>query len=83
MSRELLIQGGYVVTVDPALGDLPAGDVLVTDDGINKVGTGLRTTAPDAEVIDARGRRKSLVVCPPCHDQIHAERLPAAIPATA
>jgi group II intron reverse transcriptase/maturase len=31
----------------------------------------------------AKRRRKSLVVCPPCHDQIHAERPPAAIPATA
>jgi hypothetical protein len=26
----------------------------------------------------AAKRRKSLVVCPPCHDQIHAERPPAA-----
>jgi group II intron reverse transcriptase/maturase len=31
----------------------------------------------------AAKRRKSLVVCPPCHDQIHAERPPAAISATA
>ena len=31
----------------------------------------------------AAKRRKSLVVCPPCHDQIHAERPPAAVPATA
>jgi hypothetical protein len=31
----------------------------------------------------AAKRRKTLVVCPPCHDQIHAERPPAAIPATA
>jgi hypothetical protein len=31
----------------------------------------------------AAKRRKSLVVCPPCHDQIHAERPPAAMPATA
>jgi len=31
----------------------------------------------------AAKRRKSLVICPPCHDQIHAERPPAAIPATA
>jgi hypothetical protein len=31
----------------------------------------------------AAKRRKSLMVCPPCHDQIHAERPPAAIPATA
>ena len=28
MSKELLIKGGHVVTVDPDLGDLPAGDVL-------------------------------------------------------
>jgi cytosine/adenosine deaminase-related metal-dependent hydrolase len=56
MSRELLIRGGTVVTVDPALGDLPEGDVLVTDDVITAVGTGLQTAAPDAEAIDARGR---------------------------
>jgi hypothetical protein len=31
----------------------------------------------------AAKRRKSLVVCPPCHDQIHAERPPAANTATA
>jgi group II intron reverse transcriptase/maturase len=31
----------------------------------------------------AKRRRKSLVVCPPCHDQIHAERPPAASTATA
>jgi hypothetical protein len=30
MSKELLIKGGHVVTVDPHLGDLPASDVLVT-----------------------------------------------------
>jgi group II intron reverse transcriptase/maturase len=31
----------------------------------------------------ANKRRKTLVVCTPCHDHIHAERPPAAIPATA
>jgi group II intron reverse transcriptase/maturase len=31
----------------------------------------------------AAKRRKSLMVCPPCHDQIHAERPPAASTATA
>jgi hypothetical protein len=31
----------------------------------------------------AAKRRKSLVVCPPCHDQIHAARPPAASTATA
>ena len=53
MSRELLIQGGYVVTVDPELGDLPEGDVLVTDDVMTAVGTGLQTATPNVEVIDA------------------------------
>jgi DNA-binding transcriptional LysR family regulator len=56
MPRELLIQGGYVVTVDPELGDLPEGDVLVTDDVITAVSTGLQTATPDVEVIDARRR---------------------------
>ncbi|MGH3191142.1 MAG: hypothetical protein ACRDOL_28635 [Streptosporangiaceae bacterium] len=31
----------------------------------------------------AKRRRKSFVVCPPCHDQIHAGRPPAATTATA
>src|SRR6202034_971383 len=38
MPKELLIKGGHVVTVDPDLGDLPAGDVLVTDGLITAVG---------------------------------------------
>jgi cytosine/adenosine deaminase-related metal-dependent hydrolase len=41
MSKELLIKGGHVVTVDPDLGDLPAGDVLVTDGVITAVGQDL------------------------------------------
>src|ERR1700722_10327117 len=56
MSKELLITGGHVVTVDPELGDLPAGDVLATDGVITAVGTDLRPATADAEVIDAAGR---------------------------
>jgi cytosine/adenosine deaminase-related metal-dependent hydrolase len=56
MPRELLIKGGYVVTVDPELGDVPAGDVLVSDGVITAVGTGLEPATADAEVIDAAGR---------------------------
>ena len=41
MSKELLIKGGYVVTVDPDLGDLPGGDVLVADGLIAAVGRDL------------------------------------------
>lgn len=56
MTRELLIKGGYVVTVAPELGDLPDGDVLVRDDIIAAVGPALTASSPGTEVIDARGR---------------------------
>jgi 5-methylthioadenosine/S-adenosylhomocysteine deaminase len=56
MAKELLIKGGHVVTVDPALGDLPDSDVLVRDGVIVAVGANLATSEADAEVIDAEGR---------------------------
>jgi 5-methylthioadenosine/S-adenosylhomocysteine deaminase len=64
MSKEILISGGHVVTLDDALGDVPGGDVLgdvpggdvrVQDGVITEIGVGLRP-GPDAEVVDARGR---------------------------
>jgi 5-methylthioadenosine/S-adenosylhomocysteine deaminase len=42
--------------VDPGLGDLPGGDVLVTDGVITAVGNELKQTSAEAEVIDAAGR---------------------------
>jgi 5-methylthioadenosine/S-adenosylhomocysteine deaminase len=56
MPKELLIKSGHVVTVDPDLGDLPAGDVLVTDGVITAVGTDLTPATAGADVIDAAGR---------------------------
>jgi 5-methylthioadenosine/S-adenosylhomocysteine deaminase len=56
MPSELLIRGGYVVTMDPALGDQPDSDVLVRDGAIVEIRPGLETSAPDVEVIEARGR---------------------------
>jgi 5-methylthioadenosine/S-adenosylhomocysteine deaminase len=56
MPNELLIKGGHVVTMDPALGDQPDSDVLVRDGVIVEVRPGLETSAPDAEVIEAKGR---------------------------
>ena len=56
MSKELLIKGGHVVTVDPRLGDLAAGDVLVTDGAITAVGKDLKPATAEAEVIDTAGR---------------------------
>jgi 5-methylthioadenosine/S-adenosylhomocysteine deaminase len=54
--NELLIKDGYVVTMDPALGDQPDTDVLVREGVIVEVGPGLETFAPAAEVIEAKGR---------------------------
>jgi cytosine/adenosine deaminase-related metal-dependent hydrolase len=48
-----LIRGGHVLTMDPTLGDLPTGDVLVEDGVIAAVAPSLEVS--DAEVIDAAG----------------------------
>jgi 5-methylthioadenosine/S-adenosylhomocysteine deaminase len=56
MSQEILIKGGYVVSVDDSIGDLPEGDVLIKDDQIAAVGKDLSPESSDAIVIDAAGR---------------------------
>ena len=56
MSKELLIKGGHIVTMDPDLGDLAPGDVLAADGVITAVGKDLRPATAEAEVIDAAGR---------------------------
>jgi cytosine/adenosine deaminase-related metal-dependent hydrolase/ribose/xylose/arabinose/galactoside ABC-type transport system permease subunit len=48
-----LIKGGIVLSLDPDVGDLTSGDVLIDGDRIAAVGQGL--AADDAEVIDASG----------------------------
>jgi len=50
--NEFLVHGGYVLTMDPALGDLAVGDVHVRDGEIVAVGPGLD---PDCPSIDATG----------------------------
>jgi 5-methylthioadenosine/S-adenosylhomocysteine deaminase len=52
MADRILLKGGHVITVDPQIGDLAGGDVLIEGDTIAQVGTGL---SADAEVIDATG----------------------------
>jgi 5-methylthioadenosine/S-adenosylhomocysteine deaminase len=49
-----LISGGAVVSLDPAVGDLDRGDVLIDDGVIVEVAE--RIDAPEAEVIDATDR---------------------------
>jgi 5-methylthioadenosine/S-adenosylhomocysteine deaminase len=53
MGDRLLLRGGTVVTVDPELGDLPTGDVLIEGDTIAAVAPNLDA---DAEVVDASGK---------------------------
>jgi 5-methylthioadenosine/S-adenosylhomocysteine deaminase len=52
-SQRLLIRNGFVVSMDPNLGEIPNGDVLVEDGAIVEVGRGLG--ASEAEEIDATG----------------------------
>ncbi|MGH7307603.1 MAG: amidohydrolase family protein [Candidatus Rokuibacteriota bacterium] len=54
----MLIQNGWVVTMDAALGDIVGGDVLIEDDRIAAVG--LHLAAAGATVLDATG----LIVMP-------------------
>ncbi|HEX3515357.1 MAG TPA: amidohydrolase family protein [Trebonia sp.] len=49
----LLIRGGYVLTMDSA-GDLPGGDIHLRDGVIRQIGTNL--DVPEADVIDASGK---------------------------
>jgi 5-methylthioadenosine/S-adenosylhomocysteine deaminase len=53
MTKRTLITGGAIVSMDPKVGDLRRGDVLVEGDEITQVGPSI--TAGDAEVIDAAG----------------------------
>ncbi|GIE78425.1 cytosine deaminase [Actinoplanes philippinensis] len=54
----MLFTGGHVVTMDPALGDLPRGDVLVSGEHIVAVGPDLSNhpSALGADVVDTTGR---------------------------
>jgi 5-methylthioadenosine/S-adenosylhomocysteine deaminase len=52
MSNRMLLRGGHVLSVDPQIGNLPRGDVLIEDDHILAVQPEI---SADAEVVDARG----------------------------
>ena len=52
MADRLLLRGGSIVTVDPEIGDLPKGDILIEGDTIAAVAPSIEA---DAEVIDAEG----------------------------
>jgi len=52
MSDKLLIRGGTIVSMDPAVGDLPRGDLLIDGDTISAVQPDI---SADAREIDATG----------------------------
>jgi len=53
MPDRLLLRGGYVVSLDPEIGDINGGDVLIEGDTIAAVAPNVEAT--DAEVIDVTG----------------------------
>ena len=55
MSKRTLIKNGTIVSVDPAIGDLAKGDLLIEDGRIAQVAPRIDAGA-DAEVIDASDR---------------------------
>ncbi len=53
MGNRLLLRGGQVVSMDPEVGDLPSGDVLIDGDTIATVAPNVDA---DAEVLDVSGQ---------------------------
>jgi 5-methylthioadenosine/S-adenosylhomocysteine deaminase len=54
MTNRMLLRNGYVITVDPDIGDLTGADVLIEDDRIAAVAPGIDAT--DAEIVDVTGK---------------------------
>jgi 5-methylthioadenosine/S-adenosylhomocysteine deaminase len=52
VADRILLRGGHVVSIDPQVGDIPGGDVLIEGATIAEVG---RDISADAEVIDCSG----------------------------
>ncbi|MFJ8538291.1 amidohydrolase family protein [Streptomyces sp. NPDC093591] len=53
MTHRILLRAGHVLSMDPAIGELPQGDVLIEDGTIAAVD---REISADAEVLDMTGR---------------------------
>ncbi|MFI0512156.1 amidohydrolase family protein [Streptomyces sp. WSLK1-5] len=53
MTHRTLLRAGHVLSMDPGIGDLPRGDVLIEDGRIAAVD---REISADAEVLDMTGR---------------------------
>jgi 5-methylthioadenosine/S-adenosylhomocysteine deaminase len=51
--RKTLIRGATIVSMDPTVGDIPKGDILIIDDRIAAIAPSIE--ADDAEIINATG----------------------------
>lgn len=81
--QRLLVRGGSVLSMDPAVGDFAAGDVLIVGDRIAEVGVSI--SAPDAVVVDARDRIVMPGFCDPhihCWEGALGRLIPENIPQT-
>ncbi len=69
MKTRRLIRNATIVSVDPGIGTLPRGDILIEGKRIAAVGVDL--VADDAEVVDGTGR----IALPNCYGAVKAARL--------
>jgi 5-methylthioadenosine/S-adenosylhomocysteine deaminase len=63
--RRLLVRGGYVLSIDPAVGDFAAADVMISGRTIEAIAPNLEPG--DAEIVDATG----MIVMPGFIDTHH------------
>jgi 5-methylthioadenosine/S-adenosylhomocysteine deaminase len=54
VSERLVVRGGFVVSMDPNIGEVPNADILVEDGKIVEIGP--RLEVGDAEIVDASGK---------------------------
>jgi cytosine/adenosine deaminase-related metal-dependent hydrolase len=54
--RRILIRGSAILSMDPAIGDLASGDILIDGDTITQVGPDLSPAAADGRAITVDGR---------------------------
>ena len=53
MPTRTLLHGGHIISMDPEIGDIPDGDVLIEGEDIAAVAPSI--DASDCEVVDASG----------------------------
>ena len=66
-SQRLLIRNGFVVSMDPDVGDIPNGDVLVEDGKIVEIGRGLEASGRGADRRDRDDRDAGIRRHAPAH----------------